>query len=231
MKKVKKLLFTLAILLLLPVSVFAKEKINVYIFKGETCGFCARALAFFNGLDDEYKSYFNLVEKEVWNDQNNSNLMQKVAKHFNFEVKGVPFIVIGDKYFDGYVNTYDDDIKKTIKEKYNDSNYQDIVAAIMNGDEIKETNSTAFTIIIILAVVAGVFFLVYMAKDTTSSEDAIETKKTEEKEEPKKLEEKKQTEKETKTTTKTKTTKKTTKATSTKKSPSKKTTTKKPNKK
>ena len=221
MRKIKKLLFTLAVLLLLPLSVFAKDKINVYIFKGETCGYCARALEFFNGLDEEYKSYFNLVEKEVWNDKNNAALMESVGKHFNFEVKGVPFIVIGDKYFDGYVSSYDDDIKSTIKAAYNDDDYKDVVSAIIDGENLDDSSSTAFTIIIILAVVAGVFFLVYMAKDNTN---VVEEIKEEPKEE--KVLEKKETSPK-KTVSKT-SNKKTTKATSTtsKKTTSKKSTTK-----
>ena len=142
----------------MPLNVFAAEKINVYIFKGEGCGYCEKALTFFNGLDEEYKSYFNLIEKEVWNNQDNATQMQKVADHFNEDVGGVPYIIIGDKTFQGFAETYEEDIKAAIKKGYEntDGSYQDVVAAVLGGVKIeKEDNGAAVTIIVILAVIAG----------------------------------------------------------------------------
>lgn len=209
MKKIKRFIMIFAILAMLPLGVFAKEKVNVYLFKREGCGFCANALTFFNSLseDEEYKDYFNLVTKEVLNNKGNSELMEKTAKKLGVSLSGVPFIVIGNTHFEGYANTFDDQIKAAIKNAY-EKESEDIVASIT---EKKDTSAT--TIVILIAVVAGVAFLIYMAKDTQSNEVIEEAKEeiVEEKVSPKKKTQPK------KTASKTTTKKTTTKASSTKK--------------
>ncbi len=209
MKIIKRFIMIFAILAMLPMGVFAKEKVNVYLFKREGCGFCANALTFFNSLgeDEEYKDYFNLVTKEVLNNKVNSELMEKTAKKLGVSLSGVPFIVIGATHFEGYANTFDDQIKAAIKNAY-EKESEDIVASIT---EKKDTSAT--TIVILIAVVAGVAFLIYMAKDTQSNEVIEESKEeiVEEKVSPKKKTQPK------KTASKTTTKKTTTKASSTKK--------------
>lgn len=212
MKKIKRFIMIFAILAMLPLGVFAKEKVNVYLFKREGCGFCANALTFFNSLseDEEYKDYFNLVTKEVLNNKGNSELMEKTAKKLGVSLSGVPFIVIGNTHFEGYANTFDDQIKAAIKNAY-EKESEDIVASIT---EKKDTSAT--TIVILIAVVAGVAFLIYMAKDTQSNEVIEESKEeiVEEKVSPKKKTQPKKTASKTttkKTTTKASSTKKTTK--------------------
>lgn len=215
MKKLKGLFCTLAVLLLLPFSVFAdsKEKINVYIFRGEGCGFCAKALTFFEGLDEEYQSYFNLIEKEVWENDENAAQMQKVADYFDEDVKGVPYIIIGDKTFQGFDEAeYGEDIKAAIKESYEnaDGSYKDIVASILNEEPLEKSNNSAVTIIVIVAAIAGIGFLIYMAREE-NEETVLEEVKT-----PKKTTSSKSTSKKT-TSTKSNTKKKTTTKKTTKK--------------
>lgn len=215
MKKLKGLFCALAVLLLLPFSVFAdsKEKINVYIFRGEGCGFCAKALTFFEGLDEEYQSYFNLVEKEVWENDENAAQMQKVADYFDEDVKGVPYIIIGDKTFQGFDEAeYGEDIKAAIKESYEnaDGSYKDIVASILNEEPLEKSNNSAVTIIVIVAAIAGIGFLIYMAREE-NEETVLEEVKT-----PKKTTSSKSTSKKT-TSTKSNTKKKTTTKKTTKK--------------
>lgn len=210
MKKLKRIIMVFAILALFPIGVFAKEKVNVYLFKREGCGYCASALTFFNTLseDEEYQNYFNLVTKETLNNKVNSELMEKTAKKLNVSLNGVPFIVIGDKHFEGYdpQGGYDDQIKAAIKNAY-ENETQDIVASI---DDAKDTSAT--TIVILIAVVAGVAFLIYMAKDSQSIEEVEEPKEeiVKEKVTPKKKTPSKKTTSK-KTTSKSSTTKKTNK--------------------
>lgn len=139
MKKIKYILIVLTVVAMLPIMTFAKEKINVYLFKRDGCGFCANALAFFNTLneDTEFKDYFNLVVKDV-SSKENDLLLERTAKKFDVTVNGVPFIVIGDQYFEGYVNSYDEQIKNAIKVAY-DNESQDIVSFVL---ENKDDNSS-----------------------------------------------------------------------------------------
>jgi glutaredoxin len=183
MKKLKGLLLVLAVICFLPFTVHASEKINVYIFRGEGCPHCEEALEFFDSLSDEYKSYFDLIEKEVWYDEDNAADMQSVADYFGETVSGVPYIVIGDQTFSGYSSTYDTSIKSAIKTAYEneDGSYVDVVAAVL-GDAAytssssssttssdDDSNSAAITVIVLLVAVAGVAFLIYMARDDDAS--------------------------------------------------------------
>lgn len=228
MKKIKSLLLLAAILVLLPLSVYASEKVNVYLFRRDGCGFCESALEFFNDLsnDSEYKDYFNLVEKEVSGSTANASLMEKVASKLNVDIQGVPFIVIGEQHFEGYTSSWNENIKSVIKAAYlnEDGSYKDVVLSL-TGATNEDNNDAAITVIVILAVVAGVAFLIYMAKEDTTSDKKEEV-------EEKKEETKVASTKEKKAATKTKsssTKKTTTKKASTKKlsTTKKKTTTKK----
>lgn len=174
MGKIKTFFIALVAIILMPVTVFAaNEKINVYIFRGEGCGYCASALEFFNGLDDEYKSYFNLVEREVWNNKDNAAKMQEVADYFNDDLKGVPYIIIGEQTFKGFAEEYEEDIKAAIKAGYEntDGSYKDVVAPILNNETPAKKSNAAVTVIILIVAVAGVGFLIYMARDDNSDEE------------------------------------------------------------
>lgn len=250
MKKFKLLVVVLAAIILLPFNANAakKDPINVYIFKGDGCGYCAAALEFFESIEDDYGKYFDLVEYEVWYNEDNAKLMTDVASYFGEEIGGVPYIVIGDKTFQGYAESYNEDIKSAIKNAYDAKDYVDAIKAVNDGEipkvDAKEDNSddsNKTTIIIIAVALVGFVALFYFARDTEVEEVKEEKKETKVVEEPKKEEVKKSTPKKTASTKKTtsakksSTTKKTTttktsaskKTTTTKKAPAKKTTTKK----
>ena len=94
------------------------DAITIYLFRGKGCGYCRAFLTFLNSITDEYGKYFNLVSYEVWNDADNSSLMQEVSEYLGEPAGGVPYIVIGDKVFAGYANVYDDGIKEAITTLY-----------------------------------------------------------------------------------------------------------------
>lgn len=249
MKKIKLLLVALISVVLLPLSINAasNEKITVHIFRGEGCGYCKAALSFFDSIKEEYGQYYELEEHEVWYDEDNATLMSNVAAYFNEEVNGVPYIIIGDKTFQGYTESYNDEIKQAIKDAYDSGKFEDRVKQVQDGtattsntskkDKEKDNNTT--TIIIIAVALVGFVALFYFARDNGTEEvEVIEEKKVEEvkvepevKKEtaPKKTTSSKKTTTTTKTTRSTTTAKKTTakKATPKKTTNTKKTTTKK----
>lgn len=249
MKKIKLLLVALISVVLLPLSINAasNEKITVHIFRGEGCGYCKAALSFFDSIKEEYGQYYELEEHEVWYDEDNATLMSNVAAYFNEEVNGVPYIIIGDKTFQGYTESYNDEIKQAIKDAYDSGKFEDRVKQVQDGtattsntskkDKDKDNNTT--TIIIIAVALVGFVALFYFARDNGTEEvEVIEEKKVEEvkvepevKKEtaPKKTTSSKKTTTTTKTTRSTTTAKKTTakKATPKKTTNTKKTTTKK----
>ena len=213
MKKIKYLLVA-AIILLFPFVASAKEKINVYIFRGEGCPHCEEALEFFDTLeaDEEYSKLYELKTYEVWYDEENSKLMQDVADALGEEVGGVPFIVIGTKTFAGYASSMDNQIKTAIKTAYESDDYKDVVKEVSDGKYVPEKYKFP---VVPVAIVAGVVILAVIGMVIFTSEKdeeevtVKEAKKVEVKEEPKK----ETTEKPTvnKQTTKKTTTKKNTK--------------------
>ena len=123
------------------------QKITIYLFRGKGCTYCRAYLTFMNSITEEYGKYFNMVSFEVWNDSNNSELMNDVAKFMNEDADGVPYIIIGDKTFSGYAESYDEKIKTAITDLYNtekDQRYDVFkeMAKDSNSSNSSETSST-----------------------------------------------------------------------------------------
>ena len=95
----------------------------IYMFRGDGCGYCHAFLEFLNSISTEYGKYFRLVSFEVWNDSANADLFKQVPLVTNEAAGGVPYIVIGQKVFGGYAESYDEDIKSAIMAQYNDPSY------------------------------------------------------------------------------------------------------------
>ncbi len=156
----KKILIAICCLVLtfMPITAKAasKEKIKVYIFYGDGCPHCHRAFEFFKSIDEEYGKYYKLVKYETWYSSSNNKMMFKVAEKMGTDTEnlGVPYIIIGDKTFEGYTESYDDDIKKAIKDAYESENYEDKVKPIIDArnKENKETLYMACGSITALAI-------------------------------------------------------------------------------
>lgn len=172
-----KFLIVFALVLFIPfmvnVSAEAKtdkkdnKKVNVYLFRGDGCPHCQEAEEWFSELskDEEYSKYYTLVDYEVWYNEENASLMEKVAKDLGTEANGVPFMVIGEKYFSGFSSDMADDIKAAIKDAYNSKDYKDVVkgTAKANGKKVEKEKSVLLPVIIIsviavLSVIGMVFF-------------------------------------------------------------------------
>ena len=156
----KKLFIMLCCLVLvfMPMTVRAaeKEKVNVYIFYGDGCPHCHRAFEFFKSIDEEYGKYYKLVKFETWYSSSNNKMLIEVAEKMGSDLEklGVPYIVIGDKVFEGYTEEYDEEIKKTIKETYENGDYEDKVKPIIDerAKKNKETLIAASGSITTLAI-------------------------------------------------------------------------------
>ena len=139
MKKFMYLVLIFAAFLILPFAVYAEDdevedaqveevseevseettgddskEVNVYFFRGQGCSHCAEAEEWFKSIEEEYGSYFKVVDYETWYNEDNAKLMQEVADARGEKAEGVPYIIIGDRVFNGYSEQYDDDIKAKI---------------------------------------------------------------------------------------------------------------------
>ena len=133
MKKNIKL-FLLIILLLIPFNTYAlsqkyqdkvapitkteieDNKINLYLFKGEGCPHCAEEKEWLKKIKKDYKKYLNIYEFEVWNNEDNANLFEKVKEEMKYTLNGVPFTVVGKYYYVGFSETTATNIENKIKE-------------------------------------------------------------------------------------------------------------------
>lgn len=79
----------------------ASNDVDAYLFYGDGCPHCEKEIEFFNSIKDKYPD-LNLVKYEVYYSQENALLMQKVVNYLETEGGGVPFLIIGDKYFIGF---------------------------------------------------------------------------------------------------------------------------------
>ena len=94
-------------------------KAIIYFFRGEGCSHCAEAEAWFESIEPEYGDYFKVIDYETWYNKDNAKLMQEVAKSRGEEVKGVPYIIIGNKSWNGFTESYEQEIINELKTNYN----------------------------------------------------------------------------------------------------------------
>ena len=182
MKKLKYLVVLLMALLVIPFGVFADEAptetvdenvskaVTVYFFRGDGCSFCATAEEWFNEIGlQELGKKFIVKEYETWYNQENSELMQRVAEARNESADGVPYIIIGDQSWAGFADDYKNEIVSKIESVYEqDVNERyDIMKLVSSGktavkEEVKSND--ALSLIIIIAVVVALGFGIYATK-------------------------------------------------------------------
>lgn len=190
MKVLKYLVVLLSIFLIMPFAVFAEEeasnndentteeassndnsdskKVNVYFFRGEGCSHCAEAEEWFDSIKEEYSEYYNLIDYEVWYNTDNSDLMQKVADARGEEAEGVPYIIIGDKSWNGFDSSYEEDMINQIKSVY----AQDVkdrydIMTLLTDSKTSKKDSNANDVLVLLAIIVvagGIGFVIYKAR-------------------------------------------------------------------
>ena len=179
MKKLKYLL-VLIVALLLPIAVFAEgeettstesKEVKIYFFRGEGCPHCEEAEEWFKSIEEEYGDYFQIVDYETWYNQENAELMQRVAEARGEEAQGVPYIIIGDKSWNGFAEDYEEEMLSQIKKVFaQDVNERyDVMKYLTTGKKKEEKGSSdVLALILILLVVGGIGFGIYKAREKTN---------------------------------------------------------------
>lgn len=192
-----KIIFILLVALLLPIVAFAEDEdtdaattedgevvmaeegsneVNVYFFRGEGCSHCAEAEAWFESIEEEYGSKFKIVDYETWYNSENAELMQKVAKARGETAEGVPYIIVGNKSWNGFAEDYADEILAQIESEFEtnvDERY-DIMKLMETGGNAKvddkddKKSNDALSLIIILVAVGAICFGVYKASNSVN---------------------------------------------------------------
>lgn len=97
---------------------FEDEKPNIYMFWGNGCPHCHHMKDFFDELDEEYKTKFNLYTFEVWYNVENAELLGLFANYLKDEPKYVPYLVIGKHVFAGFNEDMEKEIKDALNKNY-----------------------------------------------------------------------------------------------------------------
>lgn len=98
---------------ILPVSA-EQQVVNVYIFEGEGCPYCAKAIAFLQGLAAEDVRIV-LHDFEVYHDLENREYFFAFGAVHGFEPQYVPTIFIGDQYWVGFSDTIQVEMERKIQ--------------------------------------------------------------------------------------------------------------------
>ena len=125
---------------------------------------------------DEYGERFTIKDYETWYDEDNAELMKKVAKARGEEdqATGVPYIIIGNKSWIGFADEYKDEIKEQIDKVYGQdvSERYDILKYVKSGKSAKKeekSNSSDVVALLCMIVVCGlIIFGIYKARKNTN---------------------------------------------------------------
>ena len=245
MKKLIKSLLV-ALLLVVPVTFASAKtttttqgtapgKVNMYVFYGDGCSHCLALETYIKTSlrkNDQVKDKVNIIYYEVWNysgdHAQNAELMSAVGSSLGTNPTGVPFYVIGDKFFSGYGESYNDTIVNTILDQASNNKYVDVVQTLadkmkekpqesnpedkIEGEGDKGSSNTDVIGFVILGITVVVVLIICFTKDKDEDTTKEEIK---EKAEPKTTA--KKTTKSKTTATKKSSTKKTTKISANKK--------------
>lgn len=149
MKYIRYLLFTLASFLLFN-TVSAKEPVKLYLFYGDGCPHCASEKEFLKELEEKYNN-LEVIMYEVWYNEENATLMNKVKAELDKNNQYVPFTVIGEKSFTGFNSSFEKAIEEAVIS-CETTECEDIVSLIQKGEETskeylsEEKKTTTMTI-------------------------------------------------------------------------------------
>lgn len=133
----KFLIFLITLCLLLPLGVKAEEKvIDIHLFYSISCPHCKEEREYLEDLEKK-DSTIKVHYYEITQNEENSNLLEKVQKLIDGETPYVPYTVIGSKYRVGFNNSTKLELDNVIKS-YRNSEYVDVVSGIMNGSITEE---------------------------------------------------------------------------------------------
>ena len=180
MKYLKYVFVLLLSLAVLPFAVNAAAKpdaeikdtneVKVYLFRGEGCPHCEEAIEWFNSIEKEYGSKFQLISYETWYNEDNQKLLDQVGKTLKQEISGVPFIIIGQQNWSGFSSNMESAILAEIEAEYKvePSERFDIMENLVDADSEAtepEFDSTSFIVLVVAVIIIGAIMgIVYINK-------------------------------------------------------------------
>lgn len=120
--------------------IFAKDKVNLYLFWSNTCPHCAKEKLFLVNLQEKYPD-LEIKSFEVSTNKENLEYFLKIGSKLNLDTSAVPFTIVCDKTFSGYLD--DDTTGKQIEDavKQGLTSCNDIVSSTDQERQEKDTKT------------------------------------------------------------------------------------------
>ncbi|MCC7570758.1 thioredoxin fold domain-containing protein [Candidatus Micrarchaeota archaeon] len=95
----------------------SNNKVTLYFFWGDGCGFCSKQKVYLEELRVKYPD-LEIQMFETWKDASNKALFQQTAASYGIEVRGVPTTFIGEKHWIGFADSMKGDMEAYIDYCY-----------------------------------------------------------------------------------------------------------------
>jgi len=112
MKHNKLIILLLLTTAIIPFSI--AEEIPLYLFYGQGCHYCEKAIDSLNDLSEKYPE-LDVVLYEIYFNNTNRNLFMHYCSELEQSAQGVPTIFIDEKTFIGFNNNIAEKIEEEIK--------------------------------------------------------------------------------------------------------------------
>ncbi len=136
------------------------NKAILYFFWGNGCPHCAEAEPFLKDLVKKYPQ-MEVRAYEVWYNDENQALFQKMGTAFGYTPKAVPGIFLGEKRWEGYTGVIGSEIETTVTACIQNG-CKDAGAGVLSGGAVDVWTATSLSqnnLAVIVGVGVGVVLL------------------------------------------------------------------------
>ena len=141
------------------------QGIPIYFFYGNECGYSKQFIDFYvDQVLPKYKHKIHIVGFETWHDNKNASLYATILKYKKSDYEGSPLIIIGDRIFEGYTQSYNNQIISAIDNTIKNNNKKDIIEEMNSISDNDLDNNIKKIILIPLFILLLTVALVFIIK-------------------------------------------------------------------
>jgi hypothetical protein len=141
------------------------QGIPIYFFYGKECGYSKQFIDFYvDQVLPKYKHKIHIVGFETWHDNKNASLYATILKYKKSDYEGSPLIIIGDRVFEGYTQSYNNQIISAIDNTIKNNNKKDIIEEMNSISDNDLDNEIKKIILIPLFIILLTVTLVFIIK-------------------------------------------------------------------
>ncbi|NMC35413.1 hypothetical protein GYA49_00035 [Candidatus Beckwithbacteria bacterium] len=135
LKKIFSVLLLMLFFVLSTTVIWATEvsekTVIIHLFYSETCPHCKAEEIFLDGYSKAHPEVA-IKRYEITRSAQNQKLFQAIGQVLQADISGVPFTVIGNQYFTGYLDdeVTGAEIEELVAAAQNDANYQDVIGLL-----------------------------------------------------------------------------------------------------